>query len=96
MTVNPNYFSYFVAFAVTGTVVAILLWWEHRVRTSIPKDRTFEAYKARHPGLVNGSKIRCAECNGAVVAVERMMGNTYRRRHYCKACGTTLYETKEN
>lgn len=70
---------------------AILIWLGNRV----PPDRSFEAYKARHPGAFRNGRIHC-ECGGSSIwmkAIGQMpFSTTY--AHLCRTCGQELYRSK--
>ena len=40
-------------------------------------------------------RVKCRHCNSASIGTERLMQNTYLRRHVCRQCGTTLYHSPE-
>jgi len=81
-------YGFFAVFALI--ILAVNFYYRQ-----IPAGRTLEAYKERHPELVRDGRIKCFSCGGTRINVERLMNRTFRRRHYCRSCGTTLYETKE-
>lgn len=82
---------FYMIFLAAFILIALSHWYVRRISPS----KTLKAYKERHPELVKNGVIKCSGCGGTRINVERLMNQTYRRRHYCKTCGTTLYETKE-
>lgn len=59
------------------------------------KTQNFDWYREQFPNLVKGSRVSCYRCEGAGISVERMMNQTYLRRHVCRTCGTALYYSPE-
>lgn len=56
---------------------------------------TYDAYKAKHPEAMRGSRPTCFKCKGDRVFVRNIMQHTYHRAHVCGDCGTTLYYSRE-
>ncbi len=59
------------------------------------KKQNYEWYVKTHPKHIHRGRPQCHSCNGSALNVERLMNQTYLRRHYCRNCGTTLYYSPE-
>lgn len=60
------------------------------------KNWNFDWYVKEFPNLHKGGRVSCYKCKSPSIGVERMMNQTYMRRHVCRQCGTTLYYSSEN
>lgn len=59
------------------------------------KSQNYDWYKKQHPDLVNNGIVSCNRCAASNVGVERVMNQTYMRRHFCRQCGSNLYYSPE-
>ncbi len=52
-------------------------------------------YVGEHPACKTGNSVLCFACGSNNLRVERLMQQTYLRKHYCGRCGTSLYYSTE-
>ena len=79
-------------------VVTVLggTWWMHHRHVAQLQAQNFAWYKKQHPEHVTPRGAKCYSCNSPRVGTERLMQQTYTRRHFCRDCGTTLYYSPED
>lgn len=83
----------FFIFLVFGLVLAILIY--RQIRVTKLKRMNYSWYLKSHPKNVLNGKVSCHSCASQEIGVERMMQQTYLRRHYCRRCGTNIYYSAE-
>ncbi|WP_298924534.1 hypothetical protein [uncultured Ramlibacter sp.] len=86
--------SAFVPLVLVATFIFIIR--TNRKQMAAMQAQSFAAYKQAHPGRVShDGHVRCKECGGGNIGIERVMNRTFMRRHFCRTDGTTLYYSKE-
>lgn len=84
-----------VIFFALGGSIGIFNAINRHKRLQALREQSFEWYKQQNPTLVQYGRVSCS-CGCSKIMIQHLMNQTYLRKHYCSACGKTLYYTRED
>jgi hypothetical protein len=75
-------------------ILGIICTMAFNSNSHIDPNKTFEAYKYRHPEWNKKGRLACHNCDGTVFWMIRAYGSIY--AHTCRTCGEKLYYTSKD
>lgn len=82
-------------FVIVALVVGGFLFFSKTI-LRVSDDDTFDAYKSRHPELVNDGRVKCVKCRGTSIWMKKVVGSPFgvKYAHTCRDCGSELYRSR--
>ena len=59
------------------------------------REQNFEWFKQNHPECVTDHGVKCSNCGGTKIGIQKLMRKTFMRSHSCVTCGHNLYYSAE-